>query len=53
MQVHEISLILFVLTRLFVFIWQHTGRLRGKITESLLGDLEPDGVPETRLPPRV
>ncbi|CAH3180891.1 unnamed protein product [Porites lobata] len=31
----------------------HTGRLRGTITDSLLGDLEPDEVPETRLPPRV
>lgn len=31
----------------------HTGRLRGKISDSLLGDLEPDEPTESRLPPRV
>jgi len=31
----------------------HTGRLRGKISDSLLGDLEPDEATESRLPPRV
>ncbi|XP_068750634.1 uncharacterized protein [Montipora capricornis] len=29
----------------------HGGRLRGKISESLLGDLETDDVPDERLPP--
>ena len=30
---------------------QHTGRLRGKISDSLLGDVESDDLPDTRLPP--
>ena len=30
---------------------QHTGRLRGKISDSLLGDNESDDLPDTRLPP--
>lgn len=29
----------------------HTGRLRGKISDSLLGDVESDDLPDTRLPP--
>jgi len=31
----------------------HTGRLRGKISDTLLGDLEPDEATESRLPPKV
>ena len=32
------------------FFLQHTGRLRGKISHSLLGDLQPADGPNTRLP---
>ena len=34
-------------------IFQHGGRLRERISDNLLGDLEPDDVQDSRLPPRV
>lgn len=39
--------------RFFSQFLQHTGRLRGKISDTLLGDLEPDEATESRLPPKV
>lgn len=53
LQAHFEATLVVLKFRFFFQFLQHTGRLRGKISDTLLGDLEPDEATESRLPPRV